>query len=41
MTGDEVKQLVKEENWEKLRENDQLLVQKKMGNVFKVGFRHT
>ncbi|CAK8692974.1 unnamed protein product [Clavelina lepadiformis] len=35
MTGDEVKQLVKEENWEKLRENDQLLVQKKMGNVFK------
>ncbi|XP_078491504.1 synaptojanin [Ciona intestinalis] len=32
---DEVKQAIKEEKWEKLKEFDQLLVQKKMGNCFK------
>ena len=36
MSGDEVKELVKAQAWDKLKENDQLLVQKKMGNVFKV-----
>ena len=36
LSGDEVKDLVKAKSWDKLRENDQLLVQKKMKNVFKV-----
>nr|CAB3266760.1 synaptojanin-1-like [Phallusia mammillata] len=35
LSGDEVKQLVKEKNWEKLKEFDQLLVHKRMGNIFK------
>lgn len=36
LTGDEVKELVRQQAWDKLREHDQLLVQRKMGNVFKV-----
>ena len=36
LPNDEVKELIKAKSWEKLKDNDQLLVQKKMRNVFKV-----